>query len=283
MKSLLLLAGLLSASFSLKAEDRVACLEEYLRFVEAGMNERIRNEIFPPTPNPENPCEAVVSNPTLDGLSSDVLSATEVSTRAEATRRARLIEQICEARQHPDEAPVVAPITIRKTNEFEVNAESVNYFLRRMHEHIDANPTSRVDITLSFNSGGGSLGLARRFVEQLRRVGNNPLVTIRTEIPRGASCDSACTLMFAGGEHRIAQRGTTFGFHKATLEDRNGHTREEAQAALEERSAYWVDTVTGLINDEGTRSRVRNAIENSDEFDQVSASRLAGYVTDLRQ
>ena len=282
MKSLLLLAGLLSASFSLQAEDRVTCLEEYLRFVEAGMNDRIRNEIFPPTPNSENLCEAVVTNPTLDGLSSDVLSATEVSTRAEATRRARLIEQICEARQHPEEAPVVAPITIRKTDEFEVNAESVEYFLRRMHAHIDANPTSRVDITLSFNSGGGNLAVARRFVEQLRRVGNNPLVTIRTELRSGASCDSACTLMFAGGEHRIAHRGTTFGFHKAKIKSRNGQSAATAQAALEERSDFWVETVTGQVTDDRTRSRVRNAIENSEDFDQVSASSLGGYVTELR-
>lgn len=281
MKSLLL-SLLLVSSASVLAEDRVACLEEYLSFVEPAMNDRIRREIFPPAPVAVNPCEAVVTNPTVDTLSTDVLSITEQNTRAEAARRARLIERICDARQNPDAAPVVAPVRIRLNNQFTVNAESVNNLLRQMHAHIDANPTSKLDITLSLNSGGGSLGLAQQFIEQIRRVGNNPLITIRTEVPRGSDCDSACTLMFVGGEHRIAHRNVTFGFHKATLDRLNGATRAVGQEVLQERSDYWIEQITRTITDTETRERVRRALENSDDLVQVSASRLAGYVTDLR-
>lgn len=281
MKLLFIILSLFSAS-SLKAEEREACLEEYLSIVEEGMKAPIRNEIFPVTSPTRNECEPVVLNPTLINLATDVLSATEGSAKAEAVRRANRIRQICEARQNPGQAPIVAPITIRKSSVFEVNADSVNYFLIRMYEHIDANPTSRVDITLSLDSGGGNIASARRFVQSLRRVGNNPLVTIRTEVRSGAMCDSACTIMFAGGEHRIAYSGTTFGFHKAKLESRNGHSHAVAEAALQERSVYWVDTVTSLVTDEGTRSRVKDAIENSADFEQIRASHLGGYVTMLR-
>lgn len=282
MKLFFILLSLFSASFSIQAEEREACLEEYLSAVEEGMQAPIRNEIFPVTSPTGNECDPVVLNPTLINLTTDVLSATEGSARAEAVRRANLIQQICEARQNPNQAPVVAPITIRHHSVFEVNADSVNYLLLKMYEHINANPTSRVDITLSLDSGGGQIAHARRFVRSLRKVGNNPLVTIRTEVRSGAMCDSACTLMFAGGEHRIAHRGTTFGFHKAKLNSRGGQSLAVAQAELQDRSAYWVDTVTSLVTDERTRSRVKDAIENSADFEQIRASHLGGYVTMLR-
>jgi hypothetical protein len=62
--------------------------------------------------------------------------------------------------------------------------------------------------TLELNSDGGGIQAALEMAAVVADFGLNTVVTER--------CDSACTLVFLGGETRILERGGRLGFHSAS-------------------------------------------------------------------
>ena len=71
-------------------------------------------------------------------------------------------------------------------------------------------------LIINLNSSGGQTSSANRFFDFLRWLSLKG-VHITTLVPSGASCDSACVMIFAAGDERRAAPFSTFLLHPVTL------------------------------------------------------------------
>lgn len=86
-------------------------------------------------------------------------------------------------------------------------------------------------INVEINSEGGDVYQAYTTAEFMREMNQNPNVQINTFV--GDTCNSACALLFLGGEERVATARSNFGFHKPSFKSGPGAISPSARVRLE--------------------------------------------------
>ena len=159
-----------------------------------------------------------------------------------------------------------------------VTPRSMDDLVDRVRALYEAGESS---ITVQLESGGGDLAAAFDAYRQLQRYDVNTLV-------RG-ECASACTVLFAAGNSRMATSGAQFMFHAIHIESiryRPGlgdENRRRARSEVSDRfSGEWLSIIRSVDPD------LANELERQDVLTRggerwFSGSRLSqtGYVNTL--
>ena len=116
--------------------------------------------------------------------------------------------------------------------------ESMRVLKRQIAAAIGANSCN---IQLVLDSPGGlmipTLNVAW-YLEDLPRQ-----ITVTTVVPEGASCNSACTMLYAVGKKRAAGTNATFLFHPLEVAVTNPRLEGRIPAIEDEMITYWIELV----------------------------------------
>ncbi|WP_207462337.1 hypothetical protein [Azospirillum sp. SYSU D00513] len=92
-------------------------------------------------------------------------------------------------------------------------------------------------VIVSLNSVGGNLEAALRMATSLRWA--EQLAFVRTFVPNDATCQSACTVVFATGQDRIAGQSAVFMFHGVRWTGQNADHESAARLEYDLERRYF--------------------------------------------
>ena len=131
--------------------------------------------------------------------------------------------------RHPSETIIIeGPLLGGQSKRF---ANILAYLYKEKKQHI----------TIKLNSEGGSVNEANFIIgaiQAFRRKGGS----IQTEVTKHAVWWSICPLIFAFGDHRIADDDTSWMFHRVTPDAATiaTHSSITFQMVIERINAYWI-------------------------------------------
>jgi ATP-dependent protease ClpP protease subunit len=98
-------------------------------------------------------------------------------------------------------------------------------------------------VVVTLNSAGGNLEAALRMAAAIRLAGR--IAEIGTLVPEDASCQSACTVVFAAGQDRMAGPSSVFMFHGIRWTGQKADADLETAARLEfDLERRYLDALT---------------------------------------
>jgi hypothetical protein len=149
-----------------------------------------------------------------------------------------------------------------------INQRSINSLIAKVSKALDKDPV----VTVELSSDGGEISAAFDFVRRAQGLGGTVNTLVRS------SCESACTIMFTGGQERLARSSAQFGFHAPAIASRvpRGVSRE---AVLKRARDRWMDAIAAVDGQAVSLIESRGML-NDEEMSYLRGRDLTtGYVT----
>jgi hypothetical protein len=151
-----------------------------------------------------------------------------------------------------------------------ISPSSINSLIMQISNALQKDSVVNVELS----SNGGEISAALNFVRRVPGLGG----TVNTVVY--SSCESACTIMFTGGQERLARSSAQFGFHAPAIAGHvpRGVSREDVLQYARDR---WMDAI-GAVDGQAVRLIESRGMLNDEEMSYLRGSDLTtGYVTRL--
>lgn len=161
----------------------------------------------------------------------------------------------------------------------EITESSINRLIRKIDEAIEESDASYKEVVVNISSLGGDINQAIRAVKHMRSLNRRPDVAVHTKVSGHTTCESACTILYTGGEKRYASHRTKFGFHSPTFRrgDRGGRSRAEIEEIFRSR---WLSYISHVDQTAASTVASKRYLYDDDMSYMTGAELETGYVTD---
>lgn len=161
-----------------------------------------------------------------------------------------------------------------------ISKSSIDRLFRMINRKIERSDAGFKEVVISLSSPGGDINQAARAVNLMRELSRRPDVAVHTRVSSHRSCDSACTILYTGGEKRFAYSRSKFGFHSPKYEEGEIGNRTPAQIEEIFRSR-WISYISDVDQTAASAVASRRYLYDSDMSYMLGPELDTGYVTDL--
>lgn len=164
-----------------------------------------------------------------------------------------------------------------------IDKSSIAETIMKLRNAANSNRAFYKNITLKLDSIGGDINQAIKLFREIKNLTKNPDVSINTKVANRDDCDSACTIIFAAGEKRIAGRKAKFGFHSPDYIKGYGAglSRKDIKAIEEEFRQKWLTAIAEADPVVAREIQERRLLYGSRMKYMRASELMTGYVTEL--
>lgn len=160
-----------------------------------------------------------------------------------------------------------------------ITKSSIDRLIRRLNDKIEDSDADYKEIIVSISSTGGDINQAARAVRVMRELSSRPDVVIHTKVLSRSYCESACTILYTGGEKRFASKRTKFGFHSPKYQ--NGDIGDRTPEQIEEVfRTRWLSYISYVDQTAASTVASKRYLYDDDMSYMTGEELETGYVTD---
>lgn len=169
-------------------------------------------------------------------------------------------------------------ITIRFSQT--INKSSINSLIKRIEKSLKKSESDFKEVIVSLDSPGGDMNQAIRAVRFMRSSSRSSHIAIHTKVSSNSQCESACTILFTGGEKRFAGERAQFGFHspKYVTGELDNYSADQIEELFRRKWLEEIKNVDPLVAEE---IQVKRYLYSADMSYLKGLQLQTGYVTDI--